>query len=363
MSAVKGVKFGYEHSAELAQVLSLFRDMVNDAIRICIAENISGRLNLRNRIYREFIDRYSLASQYPYSVAEIAWSIVKKHRRWHRVPVARHPMMKLDSSAYTVNDGVMSIAYRQGRNGQRINVRLKSGEYQRLFMEDRTLSMGSVTITADAVVVAFTKNVATAAPVGKVAFDINEKSLVSSDGERYDLSDIARLQTEYGQRRAEFSQKHNEDRRLIKKVSKRSRQRERIRQRVHAVANAVVKRAKDESKAIVMEKLTHIRKSQKKGNGRGNTIRRRINRWPFSIMQNAIVYKAAWEGVEVQYVSPSWTSKKCSVCGKVNRKLGAEKVWQCPCGATHDRDFNAAMNIWSRSNPVCLPVTRAGAGG
>ncbi|MBX8636388.1 MAG: transposase, partial [Thermoplasmata archaeon] len=46
-----------------------------------------------------------------------------------------------------------------------------------------------------------------------------------------------------------------------------------------------------------------------------------------------------------------------------NRKLGAEKVWQCPCGATHDRDFNAARNIWSRSNPVCLPVTLAGAGG
>ncbi len=36
MSAVKGVKFGYEHSAELAQVLSLFRDMVNDAIRIYV---------------------------------------------------------------------------------------------------------------------------------------------------------------------------------------------------------------------------------------------------------------------------------------------------------------------------------------
>ena len=36
MSAVKGVKFGYEHSAELARVLSLFRDMVNDAIRIYV---------------------------------------------------------------------------------------------------------------------------------------------------------------------------------------------------------------------------------------------------------------------------------------------------------------------------------------
>ncbi|MBX8634223.1 MAG: transposase [Thermoplasmata archaeon] len=51
------------------------------------------------------------------------------------------------------------------------------------------------------------------------------------------------------------------------------------------------------------------------------------------------------------------------MCGKVNRKLEAEKVWQCPCGAAHDRDLNAARNIWSRSNPMCLPVTQAGAVG
>ena len=81
VSAVKGIRFGYEQNIELLSMLNVFRDMVNNAISICLMENIKGRLNLRDRIYREFIDRYGLASQYPYSVAEIAWSIVKKHKR------------------------------------------------------------------------------------------------------------------------------------------------------------------------------------------------------------------------------------------------------------------------------------------
>ena len=229
--AVKGVKFGYESCAGTVQVLSMFRSMVNEAIRICLTENIRGRFNLRNRIYREFMDGHGVASCYPYSVAEVAWSIVKKHRRWQRTPVARHPMMKLDASAFTIQDGILSLAFGPGRNGQRISIRLKFGAYQRTFLEDASLRKGSVTITEHTVVVAFPKEIAPAMPVSKVAFDINEKSLVSSDGDRYDLSEIARLQTEYGSRRASFQQRHNEDVRLVKKVSKRSRQRARIGQR------------------------------------------------------------------------------------------------------------------------------------
>jgi len=56
----------------------MFRDMVNDAIRTCLTENIKGRLKLRDRIYRELQERYDVVSRFPYSVAEIAWSIVKK---------------------------------------------------------------------------------------------------------------------------------------------------------------------------------------------------------------------------------------------------------------------------------------------
>ncbi len=82
MKAVKSVKFGYSPTPMTRELLETFRDMVNDAIRICLDEAIKGRLKLRNGIYKEFQKSYGVVSCYPYSVAEVAWSIVKKHRRW-----------------------------------------------------------------------------------------------------------------------------------------------------------------------------------------------------------------------------------------------------------------------------------------
>tara|TARA_R110000824_G_C14727303_1_gene625864 strand:- start:72 stop:527 length:456 start_codon:yes stop_codon:yes gene_type:complete len=60
----------------------------------------------------------------------------------------------------------------------------------------------------------------------------------------------------------------------------------------------------------------------------------------------AIKNAAKREGVPVFEVAARNTSKTCSACGVVNPKLKAEMQWQCPdCGAEHDRDENAALNI------------------
>src|SRR6267143_2691919 len=98
MKAIKGVKFGYRSTPQTLDLLSAFREMVNDAIRICLAEHIRGRLNLRKRLYKEIQEKYCIVSCYAYSVAEIAWSIVKRHKRWHRKPYARRLTFKMDAT-------------------------------------------------------------------------------------------------------------------------------------------------------------------------------------------------------------------------------------------------------------------------
>lgn len=60
-----------------------------------------------------------------------------------------------------------------------------------------------------------------------------------------------------------------------------------------------------------------------------------------------IEYKCGWYGrrlVKVNRFYPS--SKRCSECGAVNKALLSNERWTCPsCGAEHDRDLNAAVNL------------------
>ena len=355
MRAIKSVVFNYQPNTQILDLLNTFRQMVNEAIHICISENIKGRLNLRNRIYHDFNEKYGLVTCYNYSVAEVAWSIVKKHKRWHRKPFAKHLMLKMDSYNYTLNISLLSIPYKKG---ERILIPLQYGDYQRSFLMDKTIKRGSITITARNIMISFSKEAGTIEPLRKVGYDINEKSLVSSDGIRYDLSEVSRIRNEYGYRRKKFYEKHSYDTRLKKKSSQNSREKNRIKQFLNRVSKDVVQKAKESKSLIVMEKLTHIRNSMKKGNGKGKKLRGRINRWSFHILQQQIVYKANWEGVPVEFVNPKNTSKTCSVCGQVNKKLKAEKEWQCPCGVIHNRDLNASRNVVARSNQVCMAVVQ-----
>lgn len=63
-------------------------------------------------------------------------------------------------------------------------------------------------------------------------------------------------------------------------------------------------------------------------------------------------YKAEEAGRHIEFVNPKNTSKKCYNCGFLNKKvvLGFEK-WICPhCGIKHDRDKNAAKNIFMKGH-------------
>jgi putative transposase len=359
--ATKGVSFHYRPTSRTRELLETFRAMVNDAIRVCLHENVRGRLKLRNRIYKEFQERYGVVSCYPYSVAEVAWSIVKKHHRWHRRPYASKLMMKMDAYNYSLHYGIISLPFRKG---ERILLPLGYGDYQRSFLMDSTLKRGSVTMTDSTIVIAFSKEKAVAEPLRKVGYDLNEKSIVSSNGTRIDLSEVARLNTEYGFKRRDFYSNHSNDRRLKQKFANSRREKKRVKQFLHRVSKRVVEKAKTNKEGIVLERLKGIRYAHQRGNGEGRASRRRIALWPFRQLQGYIAYKAKWEGIPVEYVSPSRTSQNCHLCGFINRKLKVtERRWLCPCGATLDRDLNAAINIERRGKMPCLGEVRPGAQG
>jgi putative transposase len=336
--------------------------MVNHAIHICLEEKIKGRLRLRDRIYREFQTRYGVLSAYPYSVAEVAWSIAKKHRRWHRRPFASRLMLKMDSANYSLNYGIASLPFKKG---ERLLIPLRYGDWQRSCLMDESLKRGSLTMTENAIMISFSKETPQIEPATKVGYDLNEKSIVGSDGTGINLSEVARLHTEYGVRRRDFYSAHSDDRRLKEKFAGNQREKERVKQLLHSASKLVVMKAKEKKQAIVLERLKGIRYVHQKGNGEGPGRRRSIALWPFRQLQGYIEYKAKWEGVPVEYVNPSRTSQICHLCGFVNRGLEpTEREWLCPsCGATLDRDLNAAINIERRGKIPCLGEVRPGAQG
>lgn len=86
--------------------------------------------------------------------------------------------------------------------------------------------------------------------------------------------------------------------------------------------------------------------------------------WGMFISQ--LKYKSDWAGRSLRLIdqwSPS--SKMCSKCGIINGSLTLrEREWTCVCGAHHDRDVNAAINILKigMDTPEFKPVEKLTAG-
>ena len=88
-------------------------------------------------------------------------------------------------------------------------------------------------------------------------------------------------------------------------------------------------------------------KAMARGMGRKGFRRSVANAAPGELRRQ-IAYKAQWSGRTLSVVDRWYpSSKTCSDCGAVNQALQLhQRRWTCPsCGAEHDRDDNAALNI------------------
>lgn len=86
------------------------------------------------------------------------------------------------------------------------------------------------------------------------------------------------------------------------------------------------------------ENIKHLRKFK-----RNNRV---MQAWNYKELFDILDGKAAYAGVQIRLLNPSYTSQRCSECGwtwKGNRK---GKMFRCAkCGFTHDADLNASLNL------------------
>jgi putative transposase len=76
-------------------------------------------------------------------------------------------------------------------------------------------------------------------------------------------------------------------------------------------------------------------------------LSRHIMDQSFYEFRRQLSYKTKWYGSELIIVDRFFPSTKiCNVCNKYNHELSLkDRYWTCSCGAFHDRDINAAINI------------------
>lgn len=95
---------------------------------------------------------------------------------------------------------------------------------------------------------------------------------------------------------------------------------------------------------IVMENLKNITKNTK---GRVNkTTRKLLGNWNINLVYRRIMDKCETSRTWIEFVSPNYTSQKCSNCGEIHKESRNGERYECvACGSVLDADINGAINI------------------
>jgi transposase len=377
LRALKAVAFEYEYNEAVEPLLDRFRMMVNHAIWVGNQRGIYGRFKLITAVYDEF-KRYGLHTHYALNACEVASAILNNTKRKHRSPSAKRRFLKLDNQTYRLENGALRIPMQPRRL---LLLRLKLGDYQRIFLEDRSLKRGSITITEGKVIVAFERirSKAFDDASGVLAFDTNELSLdgvLSNRDEikciKVDLRKVATIRAVHFERRRHLQTRlaHNQRRLEAALAGDRGRERRRVDAVLHKVAKEQVKLAHENNAKIVLEDLKGIRRSVNRRRMSRNSrdgklayavhskgLKRRLNNWSFRRLHAFMEYKANWAGISSSYV-PAWnTSRTCAKCGCLRTGHGGEqdpksrRVFSCPrCGWRCGGHLNAALNLLKTQN-------------
>ncbi len=134
-----------------------------------------------------------------------------------------------------------------------------------------------------------------------------------------------------------------------------SRIHERIRNCHHDFVHQLSRRLVNQYGLIAVEKLNV------KGMVKNHCLAKSISDASWSIFRTVLSQKAESAARTIAEIDPAYTSQDCHQCGNRATKKLSERWHLCPmCGASLDRDTNAAINILQKAASAALAQTAVG---
>ena len=322
--------------------------MLNDCIRIGLAQNKTSFMSLRYACYPE-LKKYTIASAYKNNAISRANGILSNYRKLLRkgkqtkTPHCWRPMIT------TCKGFVMKLRGNHLTLPSRLSIYLN--DYMLKTLHGKELR--SATISSHAISICYSMEIGERDHVGVLGIDMNYENMTSSDSlgniVRLSLKDQAETRLKYREIKSHFARNDIRIKReIFGKYGKL--QADKAQSEIHKHTARIIKYAKKHYLAVVMEdKLDNMQTNlYRRGNGQGKDFRFKLNGWARGEAKRQLEYKGKREGVLVLAVNPRGTSANCSKCG--NRMIPEEnRMLHCTsCNLRIDRDVNAAINIRSR---------------
>ena len=188
---------------------------------------------------------------------------------------------------------------------------------------------------------------ATGDPVG-VDLGIKELAVVS-DGQRFEnpkplrkaQTKLKRLQRELSRRKKGGKNREKTRRKIAKAYQRIANIRS---DTLHKATTAIVAKTKPDSERPGVVVLENLNVSGMLAN---HCLAQAIGDVGFAEFRRQLEYKSHWYGSKLIVADRFFPSSRlCRHCGCINSELKlSDREWTCDCGAIHDRDLNAAINL------------------
>ena len=273
VQVLKSVWQHYTPTPEIRWLLEQFRQMLNDCIRIGLAENVTSPKSLSLKAYGQ-LGRYDVASYYKLCAISAATGIMHSYRKAKRKnacvkePYTRRPRLST-CYGFKVRDGELSLPIRAKEH-----VQISLNQHVQATING--FAHRSVTLTKDRLSLAYAIEVRQPQPRGFIGIDRNldNVTVAATDGtvQQHDLSEATRVKALYRDVGSHF---RRNDVRIRREISGKygQKQQDRVTQVLHHASKLIVQEAKAKQYGIAMEKLVGIRRLYRRGNWQGRNLR------------------------------------------------------------------------------------------